>query len=67
MSGVIAEPVTESVPAIYEGSAQRNIRVLLIGIVIFAAIGMGVTLALIIILRKSGYFPARSKPRHRAL
>ena len=49
----------ESEPVGINAIPVRNSRALLIGIIIFSLIGMGVTLSLIIILRKNGFLPAR--------
>ena len=52
-------PIVESEPVGINAIPVRNSRALLIGIIIFSLIGMGVTLSLIIILRKNGFLPAR--------
>ena len=59
LSEIPVSPIVESEPVGINAIPVRNSRALLIGIIIFSLIGMGVTLSLIIILRKNGFLPAR--------
>ena len=65
VSSISMKPITEDAPTSIAAGQSVNIRALLVGIIIFALIGMAMTLTLIILLKKKYAAPRLSKSRGR--